>query len=166
MFYVKIPKERLGVLIGEKGAIKNEIEERSGVKLIIDSNAGDVTIEDTEVEDPVIGLKVRDMVKAFDDEVYFELMDIRDYVGKSAKRIRLIRGRLIGTDGKTRRIIEELTGTNVSIYGNTVGIIGKLMEVDISKRALEMVLRGSEHSAVYRFLESKRREKKTADFGF
>ena len=179
MFYVKIPKERLGVLIGEKGVTKNEIEERSGVKLIIDSNAGDVTIDDTEVEDPVIGLKVRDMVKAiargfspqkafrlFDDEVYFELMDIRDYVGKSAKRIRLMRGRLIGTDGKTRRIIEELTGTNVSIYGNTVGIIGKLMEVDISKRAVEMVLRGSEHSAVYRFLESKRREKKTTDFGF
>lgn len=179
MFYVKIPKERVGVLIGEKGAIKSMIEERSGVKLIIDSNVGDVTIDDTEVEDPVIGLKVRDIVKAiargfspqkafrlFDDEVYFELIDIRDHVGKSAKRIKLMKGRLIGTEGKTRRIIEELTGASVSIYGNTVGIIGKLMAVDTSKRAVEMVLRGSEHSAVYRFLEGKRKEMKQAKFGF
>jgi ribosomal RNA assembly protein len=77
-----------------------------------------------------------------------------------------MRARLIGTKGKTRKIIEDLTNAELSIYGNTVCIIGNLFELQIAKTAIDMILSGSEHSAVYKFLENKRHDLKIAEMGF
>ena len=41
---VKVPKERIAVIIGEKGEKKRELEADLGVKLAIDSEEGDVFI--------------------------------------------------------------------------------------------------------------------------
>jgi ribosomal RNA assembly protein len=63
-------------------------------------------------------------------------------------------------NGKTRRIIEELTDANVAVYGHTVGVIGTLEQVQVAREAIEMLVKGSMHSTVYRFLHRKRRELK------
>lgn len=174
MQFAKIPLDRVGVLVGKEGVVKKEIEERSGAKINIDSKTGDVTIETENIIEPILSLKVADVIKAigrgfspehafrlFEDDIYFALIDIKDYVGKNKKHIRRVKSRLIGKKGKTRALIEELSETNISIYGNTVGIIGGIDELNIAKIAIDMLLRGSEHSAVYRFLEHKRHELKT-----
>ncbi len=179
MKYLKIPKERVGVLIGKEGETKKEIETLSGAKLVVDSKEGEVTIEDEEAKDPVMGMKIADVVKAigrgfspekafqlFNDDYYFALFDIRDYAGKSPAHLRRVRARVIGTNGKTRRLIEELAGVDLSVYGDTVSIIGPATNLDIAKTAVDMLLNGAEHSSVYRFLEKKRREMKLADLGF
>ena len=173
MNFVKIPKERIAVLVGQKGEVKLDIEMLTGVRLEIDSETGDVTIDATKVKDPSIVLKMKDLVTAvgrgfppekamrvLDDDIYFTKIDIRDFAGKSIKHQRRIRARIIGTSGKTRRLIEELSETDISIYGTTVCIIGPLLELDIARSAVEMVLQGSEHSSVYNFLERKRRDLK------
>jgi ribosomal RNA assembly protein len=69
-----------------------------------------------------------------------------------------LKGRIIGKEGKTRRIIEELTETNVSVYGHTVSIIGNMEQAEVAKEAIRMLIRGSLHQTVYRFLHRKRRE--------
>ena len=173
MLYVKIPKDRVGVLLGPNGTVKTQIEHSCGVALEIDSKAGDVTIipKTEAIEQGLVGLAARDIVKAIargfsperamklaNEDMYLSIVDIRDFTGKNRKHVQRIRGRLIGTDGKTRRIIEELSESELSIYGNTVSIIGDLMSLDASKRAVEMILEGSEHAAVYKFLEGRRRE--------
>ena len=91
------------------------------------------------------------------EDMYLEVVDIRDFAGKDRKHVARVRARLIGTDGKTRNTIEEFSGAELSIYGNTVAIIGDILSMDAAKRAVEMLLEGSEHSAVYKFLENKRR---------
>jgi ribosomal RNA assembly protein len=179
MKFVKIPMERVGVLVGKNGEIKKKIEEETHTTLIIDSESGDVTVDDTKAEDPILILKCTDMVKAIgrgfsperalrllQDDVYFSLLDIRDFVGKSQKHVRRVRSRIIGTKGKTRRLIEELTGVSVSIYGNTVGIIGESEDLGNAVTAIEMLLSGSEHSAVYSFLEKRKRSQKLSKMGF
>jgi ribosomal RNA assembly protein len=179
MLYDKIPKERIGVLIGHDGKVKETVEKRCGAKILVDSNTGEVAIDETVANDPVNALKARDFVKAvgrgfsderamrlMDDECYLEVIDIREFTGKSRNRMQQVRGRLIGYRGKTRRIIEELTGSDLSIYGNTVSIIGYTLQLDVAKRAVVMVLEGSEHSTVYRFLERKRAELKISEMGF
>lgn len=173
MQYAKIPIERIGVIVGKDGSVKKEIEDRTGTKIDIDSKSGDVNIYTENIIDPIFSLKVRDIVKAigrgfspehafrlFNDDIYFSLLDIKDYVGKNPKHIRRIKARLIGKKGKTRSLIEELSETSISIYGYTVGIIGDLEELNIAKTAIVMLLRGSEHSAVYRFLEHKKSDLK------
>ena len=172
MMYLKIPKSRIAVLIGKHGEVKKRVEELSGVKMNIDSKEGDVTIDDTK-GDPLMALKVRDFVMAvgqgfsperawriFDEDVYFEVVDIKEYTGKRENRIRVLRGRIIGKQGKTRRIIEELSGASISVYGYSVGIIGTYTQVETAKRAVEMLLRGSKHATIYHYLEKKKRENK------
>lgn len=175
MKLIRVPQDRVGAIIGKKGEVRKAIEERAGIKLQIDSETGEVIIDDAKAKDPVLVMKVEDVIKAIargfspekayklmEEEMYLHVIDIHDYVGKSPKHLRRIKARIIGKDGKTRRIIEGMTGAFLSIYGGTVSILGDFNAVEVSKTAVDMVLNGSEHSTVYKFLERKRREAKMA----
>ncbi len=176
---VKIPTERVGVLIGPKGTTKARIEKLADVRLSIDSEEGDVEIDSTHSADPAMGVATCNVVtaigrgfspdkalKLLQDDYYLELLDIRDFVGKKHEHVMRMRSRLIGTHGKTRALIEELTGAHVSVYGNTVGIIGDSIQMDAARRAVEMLLEGSEHAAVYHFLERGSAKLKVDRMGF
>ena len=171
---VRIPLERVGVLIGPKGSVKAEIEKHLKVKLQIDSETGEVEIFSTpEMEDPSLLLKAQSIVlaigrgfspqrafKLLDDDYMLEIIDLRGLVGRSRKDLIRVKGRLIGEKGKTRRIIEETTGVDVSIYGHTVALIGRHDEMAVAREAVQMLISGSEHSAVYRLLGRRRHELK------
>jgi ribosomal RNA assembly protein len=173
---MKIPMERVGVLLGKQGEVRKRIEENTKTQIEVDSKSGDITIHEGEANDPLLILKCADIIKAIgrgfspdkafrllNDDIYFELTDIRDYVGKNQKHIRRVRARVIGSKGRTRKLIEELTGTNVSVYGNTIGVIGEALELKIAVQALDMLLKGSEHAVVYKFLERSRSKIKMSD---
>ena len=173
--FLKIPRERIGVLIGPNGEIKKYVERTLLVKLEIESETGGVKIVLGEnVEDPSLLFKAKDVVNAIgrgfspelafrlirDEEAFLDIIDLRAIFGKSESDIRRVKGRIIGMEGKTRRIIEELTETNVCVYGYTVGLIGDIEQVQAAREAIQMLIRGSIHSTVYRFLHRKRRELK------
>lgn len=178
MFYTRCPAERLGVLIGPDGATKRRLQEATGTEIAVDSTTGEVTIDESGAADPVLGLKARDVVRAMargfseerafrllEDDAYIEILDIKDFA-RSKNRVAQVRARLIGTRGKTRRIVEELTGVDVSVWGHTVALIGGPFEMAIAREAVIMLLRGSEHKTVYRFLERKRADLKVYRMGF
>jgi len=161
------------VLIGPNGSVKEQIEKTLGVKLQIDSSTGDVSIElNPENNDPSKLFRAKDVVtaigrgfspeKAFrlleDENTILEIIDLRQIFGKSESDMRRVRGRIIGRDGKTRRIIEELTETYISVYGHTVGIIGDFEKAQIAREAIDMLIKGAMHGTVYRYLHRKRRE--------
>jgi ribosomal RNA assembly protein len=165
----------VGVLIGPEGKTKKHVEEKLKVELQIDSQAGDVIVTMAEkADDPSMLFKAKDLITAIgrgfspehafrlvrDEEAVLDMIDLRSVFGKSEADIKRVQGRIIGTNGKTRRIIEELTDTNVSVYGHTVGIIGTVEQVQIAREAIEMLVKGSMHGTVYRFLQRKRRELK------
>jgi ribosomal RNA assembly protein len=176
--FVKVPLERVGALIGPEGRTKAAIERRLNVRLLIDSGEGDVTVEPHANADPLAEMKAESVVRAlgrgfapeaafllFQDEQYLTLIDLHDFVGRSKDHVRRITARLVGTGGKTRRLVEDLSEAKIVIYGHTVGIIGGFEESNVAREAVEMILTGSEHSTVYRFLEHKRTEQKMARWG-
>ena len=169
IFYLRVPTDRIGALIGINGEDKMKIETTGKVKLDIDSSSGDVEI--LFDNDPVLGLKARDVVQAigrgfcpkhamklFNENIYFILIDIYDFARNKKSHVRRIKARVIGTEGKTKKFIEEETGTTLSVYGTTIGVIGTLEMVEIVKEALTLLLRGSEHSTIYRYVTRKVRE--------
>ena len=173
--FIKIPKERVGALIGPDGTTKKSIEEKLSVELEIDSETGDVNaVMGENVADPSMLFTAKDVVTAVgrgfspehafrlirDEEAVLDILDLRAVFGKSEADIKRVKGRIIGMNGKTRTIIEELTGTSVAVYGHTVGIIGTLEEAQVAREAIEMLIKGSMHATVYRFLHRKRRELK------
>ncbi|XHH09631.1 MAG: pre-rRNA-processing protein PNO1 [Candidatus Bathyarchaeia archaeon] len=173
--FVRIPKERVGILVGPEGKTKTYIEEQMKVNLAVDSEDGGVTITLGEGQnDPSMLLRAKDLVTAIgrgfapevafrlirnEDDV-FDMVDLRIVFGRSEADIKRIKGRIIGSEGKTRRLIEELTEANVAIYGHTVGIIGSFEEADAARNAVQMIVEGCEHKTVYRYLQRKRTEMK------
>ncbi|MGZ7096158.1 MAG: KH domain-containing protein, partial [Methanobacterium sp.] len=74
------------------------------------------------------------------------------------------KGRIIGREGRTKEIIHEMTGVEISIYGKTVALIGDMERIQIAKEAISMILDGVRHKTVYSFLERKKQELKRKSF--
>lgn len=176
MKYLKIPMDRVGVLIGPKGKVKKDLEKKSGLKININSKDGEVTLDDHEVEDPLASIKIENIVKAigrgfspenayrlFDEEADFFSFDLRDYVGKKENHLRRLKSRVIGKEGKTKRIMEDLTDAKIAVYGHTVSIISDIMRMNILKKSIDMILTGSKHATVYRFVEMQMKELKHSE---
>lgn len=180
----RVPKDRIAVLIGAKGSTRRELEEAAGCKsLQIDSITGeiDVTWPEAGEYDPVKALKLPDVIKAVGrgmapgraiqllrDDWFFEMVDLRDHVGKRSNQQRRIRARIIGSEGKIRKMIEQHTGTEISIYKSTVVLVGEGFGLSSARQAIEMLASGSEHGTVLKFLERERKkmrmESKSIDY--
>jgi ribosomal RNA assembly protein len=171
--FVRIPKERVGVLVGPDGKVKQNIEEKLMVELQIESESGGVTVVLSEkTNDPSLLFRAKDVVTAIgrgfspehafrllrNEDDIFDFIDFRVIFGRSESDIKRVKGRIIGANGKTRKLIEELTDASVVVYGHTVGFIGTFEQVDVAKNAVQMLIDGSQHHTVYKYLQRKRSE--------
>ena len=172
--FVKIPKERVGILIGPEGKVKTYIEDKLEVKLEIDTEGSVTLVLSEKAKDPSLLLKAKDVVTAIgrgfppetafrlirNEDDIFDMIDLRVIFGRSESDIKRIKGRIIGSEGKTRKLIEELTEADVVVYGHTVGIIGSFEESDAARNAVQMIVDGCEHHTMYNYLQKKRTELK------
>lgn len=173
-FYeIKIPKERIAMLIGKDGEIKKRIEELTNTKIDVNSQEGDVSVSG---EDALSLYNTRELIRAigrgFNPDIaqlllkadyVFDIINLNDVIKTKNELLRL-KGRVIGKEGKCRRILEELTESYVSVYGKTICIIGEAQNVSVCRKAVESLLRGSPHASVYKWLEKQRRELKRKEF--
>ena len=169
--YARIPDDRVAVLIGPGGTTKREIASRTGTAIEVDTEEGEVRLVGPDT-DPMGVLRARDVVLAigrgFSPERAFRLLkentflgilDIKFTTGHHEKAaLRRIRSRVIGTRGRARTRIEELSGCSLSVYGSTVALIGEEEQLERATRAVELLLRGSEHSTVFHLLARLRRD--------
>ncbi len=171
---IKVPLERVGALVGKEGVVKEEIERRCGVTLEIDGKSGEARI--TYKPEALIEsnpFKAIDIVSAIargfspqraffllEEERILSIIDLREYAGKSENAMLRIKSRLIGTEGKARKIIEELAGAQVSVYGHTVAIIGEPDASRVAKEAIDKLAKGGTHKATYEMLQKYRTKQK------
>jgi|ETN01SMinimDraft_1059929.scaffolds.fasta_scaffold13326_2 ribosomal RNA assembly protein len=161
---VNIPKDRIAALVGTKGRERKTIEKQGYCKLNV-SSSGSITIKSKNL-DKLLSIKL--VVEAigrgfnpeiahllFDEEYTLEILDMSAYT-KSRSRINTLKSRIIGRKGAARRNLEQLTETAITIYGKTVGIIGKAVDVSLAQRAVEMILEGSKHASVFRWIQDQR----------
>ncbi|MHA2322565.1 MAG: KH domain-containing protein [Candidatus Thorarchaeota archaeon] len=167
---IKVPVDRVGVIVGRNGKVRRRVEKLANVKLDVNPE-GVVTITAAEdTEDPVLAWKARDIIRAMArgfspknalsliaDDMQLIVVSLRDVVGSSPNQMKRVAGRIIGENGRTRRVIEQTTEVKISVYGKTVSIIGMSPGLDYARRALDMLISGAPHSAVYSRLEKMRR---------
>jgi ribosomal RNA assembly protein len=172
--FIRIPGDRIGALIGPHGKTKKRIEATFQIDLTIDGETGNVDIRVKPDQSDVSVLFVaRNMVQAigrgFSPKNAFKLInedydliivDLEEYVGRSKNAQNRVKGRIIGKEGKSRAMIEELTDCLVSVYGGTVGIIGPFEMLPVAKEAVEMLINGSFHKTVWNHLYAYRRKMK------
>ncbi len=159
-----IPKERLAIL-KEKKAIVSRLEKTLKCKISVDVH-GSIVIEGTPFEE----YQARNVLYAFGrgfdmkfaelllgDDYYFSYLDINDYVN-SKNRIRTVKSRLIGSEGRAKRYIEEVSAAKVSVYGDTVSFIGTIEQVKEATTAARTIIEGGSHRLAYRKMEAAHRK--------
>lgn len=161
---LKIPKQRVAIFIGKKGETKKQVQIRTKTRMVVDKE-GLVVIKGESFDTLIAESVVRAIARGFSPEKammlvqpgwHLEIIDVKDY-GESQASQKRLKGRVIGQEGKAKRMIEEMTECYLSVYGKTVGVIGRTENVINAKIAIGMLLGGAKHSSAYRFLERKNR---------
>ncbi len=170
---VRIPTERVGVLIGKSGAVKSRIEDACSVALDVDGQTGEVLVKSADDIDRIQPFKAVEIVisigRGFSPQNAMSLLkgentlyvlDLREFGAKSKNQIERIKGRLIGEGGKARKNMENLSGTKISVYGRTASVIGGSKNLRLAIDAISSISEGSMHGSVYSRMESARRRDK------
>ncbi len=166
---ISIPEARLKSMLGKDSWFIHEVEKVTGTKITVKRETGEITIDvnkdsnkDSKQSDII---RAREMIQAYgygfdpndalrlrDPDIFMEIINLKDYLSSSNDIIR-VKGRIIGAGGKTKSTIIEFTGASVSISNNEIAMIGNFEQLQAAKRAIEMLIDGSPHTVVYRFLE-------------
>ncbi len=159
MEIIRIPKERVGELLGKNGENKKRIEKHYKVKLRVDEE-GEVFIEgnggDTFFAKDVVqaigrGFPIEDAVKLFKDSYSFYAVDLREHFTSDSAQKR-VRGRVIGEKGKIKKEIEDAAVAKISVYGHTVSIIAPYDSIEYAKEAIGKIMAGAPHTTVLNYL--------------
>jgi ribosomal RNA assembly protein len=163
--FVKIPAERVRILLGEGGAARKKIEKKCNVGLNVDPD-GEVEIIG-EAEDIFFA---RDVIKAvgrgFSPDTSLKLLThdygiyivpLKDFV-TSENAVARVKGRVIGEKGRIKSQIEEATDSYLSIYGNTIAIISRTDTMEYAKEAVGMIIDGARLTSVLGYLSKAKRE--------
>ncbi len=170
---IRIPNDRIAVLIGKSGNVKLKIEKLCYVSLDIDGDTGEVLIKSQGNVGKIQPFKAMEIVTAIGrgfspenaltllkGENTLHVIDLREFAGKSNANVERIKGRIIGEGGRARQNMENLTGTHISVYGRTVSIIGDSSKLRLAVDAISSISSGSLHGTVYSKLEAANRNEK------
>ncbi len=179
---MKIPEARVPILIGQNGEIKKEIEKLTNTELTINSKSGNVEIVQKidfkdENYNPLNiflaekivnaigrGFNPKKAFKLIEPDVNLDIIKLDELLGKSQKKLKRMKGRIIGRNGEMRNKIESFSGALMSVYGKTVSLIGAFEEIKIARKSISMILSGAPLNVVLNFLEKKFRERKRNEF--
>ena len=157
--FIRITQKRKD-LFKKNEEIKREIEKLTDTKM--DSN-DEISIEGETFNvyqaKQVLkafgrGFDVKNCLYLLEDNYGLEVINLTEFT-KSRKRLKILKGRIIGTGGKTKEYIEKFTEVKLSVLGKTVSIIGEWEKISIAKEAVMKILRGCTHKTLYRWLEQK-----------
>lgn len=86
-----------------------------------------------------------------DTDYSFNKFKVKDFTRDS--RINAAVSRLIGTKGRTKHVIQELSDCDIVIKDKEVGIIGLSNNVETTTQAIVSLIKGSKQSNIYGYLE-------------
>lgn len=162
MEFVAIPEDRIKILRENILVYNRKLRSFLDVKVSLN--------EDVEIdgEDALAVMRAKEVVRAFgrgfefedalllvDEEYILEVLNVSDFA-KSRNRQVVLKGRIIGTESKVKKLIEKCSGAKIAVYGKTVSIIGKWENLRVAREAVEIILSGSRHSTVFMFLKERK----------
>jgi ribosomal RNA assembly protein len=165
MELVKIPAERVRVLVGDNGRTREMIEKKCNVTLTVEDE-GDVEVDgeatDTFFAKDIVkaigrGFAPKDALKLAEADYNLYIIALKDIVDSDKAIIRL-KGRVIGREGRIKGDIEAATQSVISVYGSTIGIISRIDTMGYAREAVGMLLEGATHTALQTYLSKARRE--------
>ena len=128
----------------------------------LEGSPEDEYIAEKIIEAMEIGFSAQKALLIKTEDFFYENLNIKHYTKR--KDLKRIRARIIGANGKTLRLLTELTDCFFEIKENNIGIIGPPENVKNAHDAIILIIQGSKQANVYAFLE-KHRVKPVLDLG-
>ncbi len=85
------------------------------------------------------------------EDLMFEILNIKEHTKQ--KNLERVRGRIIGTKGKTLKTLSDLTNCYLELKENELGIIGEPELIKTAQDAIISLIQGSKQGNVYAYLE-------------
>lgn len=123
----------------------------NGKEVSIDGKPEDEFIAEKIIDAIGFGFPVPVALLIREEDFLFEIINIKEYTKR--KDFEVIRGRIIGSGGKTLKTLTELTECYFQIKDNRVGIIGEAEKIKNAQEAIIWIVQGSKQANVYGFLE-------------
>ncbi|MFA5174123.1 MAG: KH domain-containing protein [Candidatus Pacearchaeota archaeon] len=153
--------EELGKIIQNK----NKLEESLDIKI---TNKGKNIFVDGSPENEFIALEILEALSCGftldcalqlkNEENLLQILNIKDITKR--RDLETVKGRIIGTQGKTLRTIYNLTDCNIAVKENKVGIIGHAEDIEDAIQSIESLIHGSKQGNVYARLEKQKKKKR------
>ncbi len=161
MRIIAIPANRMPVFRRDGGRFLDKIEDECKVEaslkngeLHFDGEAGDEWAAEQVAKAVVLGFKPRQAFKLLKDDYFLEEVDLKD-VARNEKELQRFKSRVIGSEGKAKKTLQELSGAWLSISGGTVAFLGKYEDVQLAREGIQKIVEGKSHSTVYSYLEKR-----------
>ena len=178
MKVVPLPKKRLAQFFRQRSRPLKDLEERAQVKITLNKESKDdylISI-DGEAEGEWVaeqilkavdlGFDPKDAFRLFKEDIYLEQLDLEQSMRGSARGVERQKARIIGTAGKAKRTLEELSEAKIALGdGPMLGIIGGFDEVRAAKEAILQLLEGRPHQGVFSYLENQKRKREAIRLG-
>lgn len=130
--------------------LRVKIENR-GKEVKIEGNAEDEYVAEKVVEALEFGFPFATALLLKEEDFMFEVLNIKTYTKRPD--METVRARIIGKDGKTLKILTDLTQCHFELKVNQVGIIGDVEHIRNAQEGLISLIRGAKQANVYTFLE-------------
>ena len=108
-----------------------------------------------------LGFSVERALALKDEEIILQTLHIKDITKRND--LETVRSRIIGSEGRTLRTLNNLTNCAISLEDNQVGIIGYADEIEEAIQGITSIIQGSKQSNVYSRLEKQKKRTKSLD---
>lgn len=167
MRVLAVPRNRLNAFqkngcallkeVGARGGVECRVDEEGNIE--IEGEGGSEWIAEQVLRALALGFEPKHAFRLFGDDYFLEVLDLELLLSKSEKRLTRMKARIIGSQGRVKKNIEELSGAHVAVSENRVALLGKYEDLKLAKAAINQLLEGKEISTVYAFLEKHSRGK-------
>jgi KH domain-containing protein len=153
--------ENIGEVLKNKSKIEKELKVKikNQGKIVFIRGEGDKTYIANKVLEAIdLGFSINRAILLKDEEIIFQIINIRDFTKKT--NLDSIKARIIGIHGKTIKTLSSLSDCAISLNGNQIGIIGHVEDIKEATQAIQLIIQGSKQSNVYARLEREKKKKR------
>ena len=157
----KIYCESINKIKQNEGKIEKALNVKisiSGKTVNVEGDSLDEYVASQVLEALDLGFTTYEALMLAEEDCILEKINIKDLTKRHD--LPRIRARIIGTKGKTKEIIENLSNCAVCLKDNCVGIIGRTDDIKKAIQAITSIILGSKQSKVYSYLERERAKDK------
>jgi ribosomal RNA assembly protein len=156
--------ENIKEILRTKSRIQKELKVKltnKGHNIFIDGKPEDEFLALKVLEAVNLGFSVDSALQLKEEDIILQSLNIKDLTKRND--LDRVRARIIGTNGRTLKTLDNLTNCDLSLHDNQIGIIGDTEEIEDAIQALTSIIQGSKQSNVYARLEKQRKKKRLED---